>query len=134
MQEQYVLTGIVVRGNQLGRTIGFPTANIIPEKDLVLPVSNGVYAARVKINDEMFDGMANIGFRPTLNEHTLTIEVHIFNFSKDIYGMTISIFFYDFIRTEKKFSGLEELKSQLAKDRLSISLLLSGRTQTDSDT
>ena len=134
MQEQYVLTGIVVRGNQLGRTIGFPTANIIPEKDLVLPVSNGVYAARVKINDEMFDGMANIGFRPTLNEHTLTIEVHIFNFSKDLYGMTISIFFYDFIRTEKKFSGLEELKSQLAKDRLAISLLLSGRTQTDSDT
>jgi len=134
MQEQYVLTGIVVRGNQLGRTIGFPTANIIPEEDLVLPVSNGVYAARVKINGEMFDGMANIGFRPTLNEHTLTIEVHIFNFSKDIYGMTISIFFYDFIRTEKKFSGLEELKSQLAKDRLAISQLLSGRTQTDSDT
>jgi riboflavin kinase/FMN adenylyltransferase len=134
MHETFVLTGAVVRGNQLGRTIGFPTANLIPGEDKVLSINNGVYAARVKIDDKMYDGMANIGIRPTLDQHTLTVEVHIFDFSEDLYDQTISIFFYDFIRPERKFSGLEELKSQLAKDKITILDILSGRAQTDTDT
>ena len=134
MHEKIVLTGVVVRGNQLGRTIGFPTANLIPGVDEVLSVNNGVYAARVKIDDRMYDGMANIGIRPTLDQHTLTIEVHIFDFSEDLYDQIISIYFYDFIRPERKFSGLDELKFQLGKDKITIRDLLSGRVQTDTYT
>ena len=134
MHETFVLTGAVVRGNQLGRTIGFPTANLIPGEDKVLSINNGVYAARVKIDDKMYDGMANIGIRPTLDQHTLTVEVHIFDFSEDLYDQTISIFFYDFIRPERKFSSLDELKFQLGKDKITIRDLLSGRVQTDTYT
>lgn len=133
MQEVFVLTGIVVKGNQKGRTIGFPTANIIPGKNAKIPVGNGVYAARVKIRGTLYDGMANIGIRPTLDEHVFTIEVHIFNFSEDLYGQEISIYFYEFIRAERKFSGFDELKAQLYKDKLAISGILSGRSQTDPD-
>ena len=126
MHEIFVLTGVVVKGNQLGKKIGFPTANILPGDNKKLTLQNGVYAARVKIQGSLFDGMANIGIRPTLEENTFTIEVHIFNFSDDLYGKEISIFFYDYIRPEKKFSGLEELKSQLKDDKLKISRILSG--------
>ena len=133
MHEIFILTGVVVKGNQLGKKIGFPTANIIPNDNRTLPLQNGVYAAKVKIRGSMFDGMANIGIRPTLDDHAFTIEVHIFNFHDDLYGQEISIFFYDYIRPEKKFSGLEELKSQLADDKLNIARILSGRPQTDAN-
>lgn len=134
MREKYILTGVVVRGSQIGHKIGFPTVNLIPDKNKKLPVSNGVYAARVKVYGKMYDAMANIGIRPTLDQHNLTVEAHIFNFSDDIYDTTISIFFYDFIRAEQKFSGLDELKSQLEKDKMIIQNILSGRMQPDSDT
>jgi riboflavin kinase / FMN adenylyltransferase len=129
MADQIILTGVVVRGNQLGRKIGFPTANLIPAKDETLRLKKGVYAVRVKIDQDIFDGMANIGIRPTLDLHELTIEAHLFNFSADIYGETISIAFYDFIREECKFSGVDELKSQLAKDRIHIQRILSERME-----
>jgi riboflavin kinase / FMN adenylyltransferase len=131
MSEQIILTGVVVKGNQLGRKIGFPTANLVPSKTEELPLKKGVYAVRVKINRGIFDGMANIGIRPTLEEHDLTIEAHLFDFSDDIYGETISIYFYDFIREEQKFSGLGELKIQLAKDKITIRGILSARMQPD---
>jgi riboflavin kinase / FMN adenylyltransferase len=134
MAEKNILNGIVVKGNQLGRKIGFPTANLIPGKEEYLKLKKGVYAVKVKIDQDIFDGMANIGVRPTLDQHELTVEVHLFDFSDDIYGKTITIVFYDFIREEKKFSGLEELKSQLAKDRIIIRRLLSERMQPDPDT
>ena len=127
MPEQNTLTGIVVKGNQLGRKIGFPTANLIPGKDELLKLNKGVYAVRVKINQNIFDGMANIGIRPTLEQHDLTVEAHLFDFSDDIYGETITIFFYDFIREERKFLSLEELKAQLANDEISIRRILSDR-------
>jgi riboflavin kinase / FMN adenylyltransferase len=127
MADQIILTGIVRKGNQLGRKLGFPTANLVPGKEEDLPLKRGVYAARVKINKTLYDGMANIGIRPTLDQHDLTIEAHLFDFSDDIYGETISIFFYDFIREEQKFASLEELKSQLAKDKMTVSQILSGR-------
>jgi riboflavin kinase / FMN adenylyltransferase len=129
MSDQIILTGVVVKGNQLGRKIGFPTANLIPGKTEELRLKKGVYAVRVKINQSIFDGMANIGIRPTLAEHDLTIEAHLFDFSDDIYGETISIYFYDYIREERKFSGLEELKFQLGKDKITIRNILSERMQ-----
>ena len=133
MKEKYILTGIVVRGNQLGHAIGFPTANLIPGKDKSLPIKNGVYSVRVKVNQSVFDGMANIGIRPTLGQHDLTIEAHLFDFSDDLYDKSITIFFYDFIREEQKFSGLDELKSQLEKDKITIRNILSDRMQADPD-
>lgn len=133
MGEINSLTGVVVKGKQLGRKIGFPTANLIPGKDNKLLFKHGVYAVRVKVNRNIFDGMANIGIRPTLDQHEFTVEAHLFEFSDDIYGETITIFFYDFIREEQKFSGLEELKSQLAKDKIIISKILSDRMKSYPD-
>ena len=127
MAETNILTGVVVKGNQLGRKLGFPTANLIPGKDETLILKKGVYAVRVKVNRNLFDGMANIGIRPTLDQHDLTIEAHLFDFSDDIYGETITILFYDFIREEKKFSDLEELKAQLEKDKMNVRRILSHR-------
>ena len=129
MAENNILTGVVVKGNQLGRKIGFPTANLIPGKEDDLLLKKGVYAVRVKVNQIVFDGMANIGIRPTLDQHDLTVEAHLFDFSDDIYGETISIAFYDFIREEQKFTGLVELKSQLAKDKITIRRILSERME-----
>jgi len=131
MNESFVLTGIVVRGNQLGKTIGFPTANIDPEENTYLEIKNGVYAARIKIKDKVYDGMANIGVRPTLDQHKLTFEVHIFDFSEELYGQILSVYLYDFIREEKKFSGLDELKNQLHRDETAIRKILSGWMQPD---
>jgi riboflavin kinase/FMN adenylyltransferase len=114
----------------MGRKLGFPTANLIPGKEDDLLLKKGVYAIRVKVNQNVFDGMANIGIRPTLDQHDLSIEAHLFDFSEDIYGETITIIFYDFIREERKFSGLEELKSQLAKDKITVRKILSDRLQS----
>ena len=134
MAEKNILTGVVVKGNQLGRKIGFPTANLIPGKEDDLLLKKGVYAVRIKVNQIVFDGMANIGIRPTLDQHDLTIEAHLFDFSEDIYGETITIFFHEFIRQERKFSGLEELKSQLEKDKMTIRKILSDRMQSYPET
>jgi riboflavin kinase / FMN adenylyltransferase len=133
MPVQNTLTGIVVKGNQLGRKIGFPTANLIPGKDEILLLKKGVYAVRVKVKQNFIDGMANIGIRPTLEQHDLTIEAHLFDFSDDIYGETITIFFYDFIRDERKFSGMDELKGQLANDEMAIRKILSDRMKPNPD-
>lgn len=131
MADQIILTGIVTKGNHVGRKLGFPTANLIPGKEEELLLKRGVYAVRVKVNQTLFDGMANIGIRPTLDQHDLTVEAHLFDFSEDIYGETITIIFYDFIREERKFSSLEELKSQLAKDKISVRKILSDRLQSN---
>lgn len=117
----YMFSGVVVRGNQLGRTIGFPTANLqLQESDKILP-KTGVYAIEASLNNgEKHFGMMNIGFRPTVAEEELTIktiEVHLFNFSGDIYGSNLTIRIHDFIRKEIKFANIEQLKSQLQKDR-----------------
>ncbi|HET6243870.1 MAG: bifunctional riboflavin kinase/FAD synthetase [Bacteroidetes bacterium] len=115
----YSLRGNVVLGNKLGREIGFPTANIkIPEKYKLIP-ANGVYVVDVIIENSRFQGMLNIGNNPTVNNNNKeqTIEVHIFDFSKDIYGQKIIVEFKDRIRDEIKFENLEQLKEQLEKDK-----------------
>ena len=123
---KYSITGIVVVGNKIGRTIGFPTANIEIEDKYKLIAAGGVYACEVEHRGQRFSGMGNIGFRPTIGINGLVTEVHIFDFDKDIYGEEIRIIFIDRIRDEKKFESLEALKVQLLKDRKIVKGLFGG--------
>lgn len=116
----YSISGLVIHGNQIGRTIGFPTANIDVKdtyKNKLIP-KQGVYAVLIHFADKQYKGMANVGFRPTLklDKHELTTEVHIFYFSKQIYGKSLTIYFVQRIRDEVKFESLKQLKEQLVKD------------------
>ncbi|MDD4848645.1 MAG: bifunctional riboflavin kinase/FAD synthetase [Bacteroidales bacterium] len=113
---EYSLTGIVVHGNQNGRLMGFPTANLAIEDQYKIIAANGVYANHVWIDEKCYNGMSNIGFRPTINDGRFSIEVHIFDFNEDIYGKTISVSFIERIRNEIKFKNLEDLKAQLQQD------------------
>jgi len=125
----YSISGPVIHGNQIGRTIGFPTANIDVRdkyKNKLIP-KQGVYAVLIQCRDNQYKGMANIGYRPTvkIEKHELTTEVHIFNFSREIYGENISILFIERIRDEIKFESINQLKEQLVKDNIkSINVLL----------
>lgn len=114
----YFLSGIVEVGFQLGRKIGYPTANIkVLEKHKLIP-ADGVYAVKVLIDGLVLNGMLNIGFRPTISkDQHKTIEVNIFDFNSSIYGSTITIQFVGRIRNEMKFDGIESLKQQLELDK-----------------
>lgn len=113
----YVLTGNVVKGNQLGRTINFPTANIeIPEDYKLIP-KNGVYIVTANVNNQTVFGMMNIGVKPTLGEHKLSIEVHLLDFNKDIYNQKIQVNILERVRDEQKFESFANLKSQLELDK-----------------
>lgn len=113
----YSLRGQVVEGDQLGRSIGFPTANIwVPEGYKLIPAS-GSYATEVLIGDEWQKGMTNIGVRPTINGSQRRIEVNILNFDRDIYGLDIQILFVRKLRDEQKFENMNVLKAQLERDR-----------------
>ena len=115
----YTLSGVVVAGNRMGRTIGFPTANMQLYEPLKLIPGNGVYAVEVEVPGGVYRGMCNIGVRPTVGANNgLTIETNIFDFDEDIYGLDIRIAFRRRIRAEQRFASLEELKDQLQKDRL----------------
>lgn len=121
----YSVEGTVKEGNKLGRTIGFPTANISVAFDEKLIPKNGVYAVWTYIGQAQFKGMMNIGYRPTIDGHTLVLEVNIFDFDQNIYGQTISIEFVHYLREEQKFASLEALKAQLQIDKLdAISFLI----------
>ena len=114
---RYFLSGTVVKGKQLGRTIGFPTANISLEEDYKLVPQNGVYVVRAKIDGKTIYGMMNIGFNPTVQGKKKTIEVHLFDFDSDIYNLKIQVSILQRIRSEKKFESVEVLKEQLKKDK-----------------
>lgn len=114
---EYSLSGKVVAGNKLGRTIGCPTANIVVDDRYKLIPADGVYAVRVKHQNEMYGGMLNIGNNPTIPGKGRSIEVNIFDFDKEIYGDDATIFFEERLRDEVKFDGLEELKKQLILDK-----------------
>lgn len=112
----YMLTGIVVKGQQLGRQLGYPTANIqIDEPNKLIP-PNGVYIGFTEIDNVKFKIMLNIGVRPTVDGSHQTIEAHIIDFNKDIYNKKISLFLVQFLRLEERFNGLEALKTQLKND------------------
>lgn len=116
----YYFTGKVVKGNQLGRTIGYPTANIEMIDENKLIPCNGVYSVlvtneKLKINQQR--GMMNIGYRPTVEGNKRTIEVNLFDFDQSLYDETLTITLKKYLRSEEKFSGLDELKKQLEKDK-----------------
>ena len=113
----YTLTSVVVEGNKLGRTIGYPTANLaLPVNHKLVP-GHGVYTVWVHHAQEKHGGMMNIGVRPTVDGKQRTIEVHILHFDRAIYGQTVTVEFIKLLRPEQKFDGLEALKEQLAKDK-----------------
>jgi len=122
----YYLTGTIVEGNHIGRKMGFPTANIHPLDPYKLIPMNGVYAIRAELRGEIYNGMLNIGFRPTIDSASAvkTIEAHLFNVSGDFYDEQVVIHFVKRIRNEMKFSGLDELKQQLEKDKITVQQLL----------
>jgi riboflavin kinase/FMN adenylyltransferase len=113
----YSLSGKVVRGNQIGKLIGYPTANLFIEDPNKLIPAMGVYASRVRYKGQVYNGMTNIGMRPTINAHKLTFETNIFDFDSDIYYESIKVELIKRIRNEKKFGNLEILKNQLALDK-----------------
>jgi len=114
----YSLTGVVVSGNRIGRTIDFPTANMQLYEPLKLVPANGVYKTEVYTLGKYYKGITNIGVRPTVGTcNALTIETHILDFNEEIYGLDIRLSFLDKIRDEIKFNSLDLLKQQLVKDR-----------------
>lgn len=114
----YCLYGVVVAGNRLGRTMGFPTANMQLYEPLKLVPGNGVYSVRVKVLGREFCGMCNIGLRPTVaTGNSRTIETNIFGFDEDIYGLDMELSFVSKIRDEVRFASVDQLKAQLEKDR-----------------
>jgi len=122
----YTISGTVVEGRRIGRTIGFPTANIKPDFRYKLIPGNGVYAVEVKTDNEIYPGMMSIGSNPTVNSDAAfrSIEVHILNFEKDIYGGNISVSFRKRLRDEKKFNSLTELTDQMRLDKVDTLRLL----------
>jgi len=123
----YLLNGLVIHGQERGREIGFPTANLKPEHPNKIIPKTGVYAVTVRVGEKWYGGMMNIGVRPTFGEDEPTLEVHIFDFEEIIYGQTIQVRFTDRVRDERKFSGIGELKSQLEKDRQLVRDILKNR-------
>jgi riboflavin kinase/FMN adenylyltransferase len=121
----YSLSGLVTKGEQVGRKIGFPTANIyVPETYKLIP-GDGVYAVKVKIDDNVFNGMLNIGNRPTVMGQKRRIEVDIFNVEQDIYGLKIEVDFVEQLRKEQRFDNLQLLKRQLEEDKKNATKILS---------
>lgn len=112
----FMITGKVVKGDGLGKKINYPTANIFIEETYKIIPKDGVYFVETKIKDKLFNGMMNIGHRPTIGTNVKSIEVHLFNFNKDIYNQVISIKMISKIRDEIKFSSIQALKDQLVKD------------------
>lgn len=113
----YFFSGKVIKGKQLGRTIGFPTANIVLFESYKLIPKNGVYVVYSTINNNRVYGMMNIGYNPTVGENNKTIEVHFFDLNEDLYDKIVTVSIVKFIRTEEKFESIDTLKMQLNKDR-----------------
>lgn len=113
----YFLTGTIIKGKQLGSTIGFPTANLKIEEDYKLIPRNGVYIVKSKLNRKTVFGIMNIGFNPTVEGQNLSIEIHYLDYNDDLYGQKISVSLLHFIRPEQKFESIFLLKEQLGKDK-----------------
>jgi riboflavin kinase/FMN adenylyltransferase len=120
----FFITGKVIRGDQLGRQLGYPTANLMVEERYKLIPSDGIYAVKVKIEREEYKGMAYIGHRPTVNGMSRNIEVNIFEFNADIYNKQLRMEFLHFVREDIHFASLDELVVQLGKDKEDVLALL----------
>lgn len=110
----YRARGVVTRGQRRGQAIGFPTANVDVPPQKALPC--GVFAVRVRCDGRVFEGMANVGPRPSFEEAPPSLEVNLFDFSGNLYGATLTVYFHAFLRSQRRFSGLDELKGQLSTD------------------
>lgn len=116
MTVPFSLSGEVLHGKRLGRKLGYPTANLYFGEDSVIP-KYGVYAVKVTLDGKCYTGVANVGVRPTVDGEGVNAEVHVIDFDGDLYSKTIRVEFIEFIREEKKFSDIEELKAQIEKDK-----------------
>lgn len=116
LSRPYSLSGEVIHGRKIGRTIGFPTANIKIPPNKIIPAV-GVYYTNVKVEEQFFKGITSVGHNPTVNGKDLTVETFILDFSGDIYGKNITVYFLEKMRDEKKFNGINELICQLKKDK-----------------
>ena len=126
LQRLYRLNGMVIHGDKRGKGIGYPTANIKPQDTRKIIPKDGVYAVNVRYEGDWYNGMMNIGTRPTFEDRQRTLEVHIFDFDKDIYGKEVQVRFVKRMRDEKKFSGKDELVSQLEEDEKTAKEILGG--------
>ena len=116
----YSITGKVLHGKKLGRTMGFPTVNIEPSSSKILPLS-GVYACEVEYKGKMYQGIGNIGYKPTVSsERQILLEVHLFYFHEEIYGENLQVKLQKFVRREKKFANVMELKAQIEQDKENV--------------
>jgi riboflavin kinase/FMN adenylyltransferase len=116
----FFLTGKVIRGDQIGRQIGYPTANIQPHESYKLIPGDGIFAVNVGTDDGVYKGMAYIGQRPTVNGISRNIEVNLFDFDREIYNQHVRMEFLQYIRGDAKFNSLDELKHQLAQDKIDV--------------
>ena len=114
---EYFLTGTILKGKQLGRTIGFPTANLQIEEEYKLIPRNGAYVVKSIINQKIVFGIMNIGFNPTVAGEKLSVEIHYFDFEADLYNQKISVSILEYLRPEQKFDSVDLLKTQLEKDK-----------------
>ena len=117
-----VVEGVVIGGNRLGRKLGFPTANIAI--DDTLDIENGVYCSKVFVEGAEYSAMTNIGIRPSVDGSRRLLETHLFGFKGLLYGLKLRVELYDKIRDEKKFSSVDELREQIAKDSNQIKRLM----------
>ena len=117
LSRPFRLSGKVITGEKIGRTIGFPTANLQIEEDYKILPCDGVFFVKTQHYNSCFYGMMNVGFRPTLEGEQRSFEVHLFDFDQDLYGETLQVDLLELIRKEKKFASLEELKAQLQEDQ-----------------
>lgn len=115
----FIIEGTVIKGRQIGRTIGFRTANILYPLELI-DIPFGVYSVLVNYASQTYQGIANFGVRPTVNGHGALLEVHILDFERDIYGEVLEVKFIKMLRTERKFDSLDSLKQQISRDIKSI--------------
>lgn len=115
----FIIEGTVIKGRQIGRTIGFRTANILYPLELI-DIPFGVYSVLVDYASQTYQGIANFGVRPTVNGHGALLEVHILDFERDIYGEVLEVKFIKMLRTERKFDSLDSLKQQISRDIKSI--------------
>ncbi|HVS93068.1 MAG TPA: bifunctional riboflavin kinase/FAD synthetase [Mucilaginibacter sp.] len=121
----FFITGKVNRGDQIGRQIGYPTANILVEESYKLIPSDGIFAVRVEVNGRKHKGMGYIGHRPTINGMTRNTEVNIFDFNEDVYTKPIRMEFLHYVRGDMKFESLQQLQEQLGRDRETVQMMLS---------
>ncbi len=122
--EPYFVSGEVVHGNALGRTIGMPTANLLPGEQKLLP-AYGVYATRVEVDGQTYSGVTNVGVKPTIGSESVNVETTLLHFDGDLYGKPMKVYFLHFLRPEQRFENLEKLKVQMAYDKSRAEMLLS---------